>query len=104
MVQFWRYYFYLNGNGKVWQNSRTTKMDTRWSTIKINLLSHQTIGSDFYENERYDAYHFIELAKVERIDIRVPPEERGMEIFSEKDIHYRKAIKMRTVISTMEVI
>lgn len=54
--------------------------------------------------KQHDAYRFIQLTKAECIDIRAPLERKGMTKSTKKDIHYRRAIVMRMVISTMEVI
>lgn len=66
------------------------------------LLKFLSSGSDFYQEERYPAYHFIQLGKTESFAISVSQQKKDFLKFEEKDIHCRRTIGIRVVLQGLE--
>ena len=72
------------------------------TTTDILVLKFLSCGPDFYNEERYPAYHFIQLGKAESFSINVMQNKKIFVKFEESDIHYRRAIGIRVVLQGME--
>jgi hypothetical protein len=68
----------------------------------ILVLKFLSAGPDFFQEENYQAYHFIQLRKAEAYFLTSPMPAKEFLRFTEKDIHYRRAIGMNVVIQGME--
>lgn len=68
----------------------------------ILVLKFLSAGPDFYKNEKYPSYHFIQLAKMEAFSVSVSTVKKEFFRYEEKDIHYRRAIGIRIVLQGME--
>jgi hypothetical protein len=87
-------------------------VDQRWSkrllnnptiTVKdILMLKFLSAGPDFYQDERYNAYHFIQLGKSDSFSISTLEIKKEFFRFNEKDIHYRRAIGLKVICQGME--
>ncbi|KAL5758718.1 hypothetical protein ACOSP7_021329 [Xanthoceras sorbifolium] len=68
----------------------------------IIVLKFLSAGPDFHKDERYPAYHFIQIAKAEFFSLTAQKLRKDMPRFEEKDIHYRRAIGIRIVLQGLE--
>jgi hypothetical protein len=68
----------------------------------ILVLKFLSAVLDFFQEENYQAYHFIQLWKAEAYFLTSPVPAKEFLRFTEKDIHYRRAIGMHVVIQGIE--
>lgn len=70
----------------------------------IMVLKFLSAGPGFYKEDRYPAFHFMQVGKSESISISIPDVKNKKEFikFDEKDIHYRRAIGIRVILQGME--
>ncbi|KAL5760697.1 hypothetical protein ACOSQ2_019535 [Xanthoceras sorbifolium] len=68
----------------------------------ILVLKFLSAGPDFHKEERYPAYHFIQIAKADSFSITAQKLRKELPKFEEKDIHYRRAIGIRIVLQGLE--
>ncbi|KAJ9545306.1 hypothetical protein OSB04_025013 [Centaurea solstitialis] len=68
-------------------------------TLVLKFLSS---GPDFYEENRYPAFHFIQLAESEAFSISITNKKTSFQKYCENDIHYRRALGIRIILQGME--
>jgi hypothetical protein len=68
----------------------------------ILTLKFLSAGPDFYQEERYNAYHFIQLGKSYSFSISTAEVKKEFFRFNERDIHYRRAIGLKVICQGME--
>lgn len=66
------------------------------------LLKIYSANPDYYQTERYPAFHYIQLFKITSVSLSVPTVKKIFQNFTEKDITYRRAIGMRITLQAME--
>lgn len=66
------------------------------------ILKFLSSGPDFYEENRYPAFHFIQLAKCEAFSISITNKKASFQKYCENDIHYRRALGIRIILQGME--
>jgi hypothetical protein len=69
----------------------------------ILMLKFISTSPNFEGSKRYDSYKFIQLTKADSFDIKVNLDRKDMIKYGEKEIHFRRVIGLRIVISTIEV-
>ena len=68
----------------------------------ILVLKFLSAGPDFYNDERYPAYHFIQLGKADSFSIQIQNERKEFFKFDANDIHYRRALGIHVILQGME--
>jgi hypothetical protein len=66
------------------------------------VLKFLSAGPDFYQEESYPVYHFIQLRKAELMFLSTARTKKEFLRFQEKDIHSKKAIGLHVIIQAME--
>lgn len=66
------------------------------------VLKFLSAGPDFYQEERYPAYHFIQLGKIDSFNIFSDGKRKDFVKFLENDIHYRRGIGIKIVLQGLE--
>lgn len=68
----------------------------------ILVLKFMSAGPDYYQEERYPAYHFIRIGKVESFSINTYKDKKEYKKYDENDIHCRRAIGIRIILQGLE--
>ncbi|GJW64383.1 hypothetical protein Tco_0116267 [Tanacetum coccineum] len=68
----------------------------------ILVLKFLSVGPDFYEEKRYPIYHFMQLRKADSFSISFPTQRKDFQRYCQNDIHFRRAVGIRTDIQGME--
>ena len=66
------------------------------------MLKIIAAGPDFEDSNRYDAFSHIKVMKYDDLEIKVYPQWKEYEYFSEEKIHYRRALGLRIVLQNLE--
>lgn len=56
------------------------------------MLKIISVGLDFEDSNKYDIFHHITIMKYKKLDIKVYPQRKEYEYFSENKIHYQRAL------------
>ncbi|KAL5757926.1 hypothetical protein ACOSP7_020537 [Xanthoceras sorbifolium] len=68
----------------------------------VLVLKFLSAGPDFYKDDRYPAYHFIQIAKADSFFITSQKLKKELPKFEEIYIYYRRAIGIRIVLQGLE--
>ena len=68
----------------------------------ILILKIISIGPDFEDSNRYDAFHHIKVMKFDELEIKVYSQRKEYEYFSKNKIHYRKVLGIRIILQNLE--
>lgn len=72
------------------------------TTKDILALKFLSAGPDFYKNEGYPAYHFIQIEKYQSFSCSYKNTRKIFQGFEENDVHFRRAIGIRVVLTSLE--
>mgnify|MGYP004723010613 CR=1 FL=1 len=66
------------------------------------MLKIFSVGPDFEDSNEYNAFHQIKVLKFDELEIKLYPQRKKWEYFSENKIHYRKDLGIRIVLQNFE--